>query len=241
MEVKIQINGEEKLIEQGLHSVHELLTIMKLGENRIFLSREDDIDIPLMSEEYLVIHGGEDFVAGSSDIENNPPLRNAITPEFNGNRKNSLKQAKILGKALKEWDEELPNGRLFVDVSGGVDVEIMDDMMIVVQETDSYFVIPSDENDIVDLEECSKHERRPPKCGKYRIRIDGKRYVIDSPDLTGAAILTLVGKDANSWFLNQKLHGGKRTRIKPEDTVDFAKPGVERFETVRKQAQQGND
>ncbi len=241
MKVKVQFQNEEKLIDQGLLAVEELYKMAECGENRIFLCREDDIDIPLKAGEFLVIHGDEQFVLGSSDIENNPPLRKPLNPEFNGQRTISFPRAKISGKSLKEQDEKLSDGRLFVDITGGVDEEIEDEMQIVVQDADSYFVIPAAEDDVVDVEECGKHDRPPPKVDKYRIRIDGDKFVVDSTSLNGAAILALVGKETTDWFLNQKLHGGKRVRIKPEDTVDFAQPGVERFETVRQAAQQGDE
>ena len=142
MEVKIKIDGQEKQSHSGLVSVADLYQIADCGDKRIFLNREDGIDIPLMSGEYLLIHGGEIFVTGASPIENNPPLRNEIRPEFNGSHNLSLPTAKVTGKALKERDEKFPQGRLFADIKDGVDVEIADDMIIVVQGADSYFVIP---------------------------------------------------------------------------------------------------
>ena len=57
--------------------------------------------------------------------------------------------------------------------------------------------------------------------------------------MKGTEILRLVGKTYNEWSLNQKFCGGRRMSIKPEDSVDFTQKGIERFETVPKQAQQG--
>ena len=244
MEVKIKIDGQEKQGHSGLVSVADLYEIADCGERRIFLNREDGIDIPLMPGEYLLIHGGEIFVTGASSIENNPPLRNEIRPEFNGSHNLSLPTAKVTGKALKEQDDKFPQGRLFADIKDGVDVEIADDMIIVVQDADSYFVIPpaidAGDDSSIDIEECGKHECRPPKGHKYRIRIDGDKYTVDSAEITGTAVLGLAGKNPTEWSLNQKLHGGKRVRIEAEDTVDLTCPGIERFETVRRQAQQGD-
>ena len=243
MEVNIRIDGQEKRSHSGLVSVADLYEIADCGERRLFLNREDGIDIPLMPGEYLLIHGEENFVTGESPIENNPPLRNEIRPEFNGSHDLALSSAKITGKALKEQDDKFPQGRLFADIAGGVDVAISDDMTIVVQDADSYFVIPpatdAGDDSSIDIEECGKHERRPPKGHKYRIRIDGDKYTVDSAEITGAAILTSAGKNPDEWSLNQKLHGGRRIRIGVDDTVDLARPGIERFETVRRQAQQG--
>ena len=241
MKPTIQIDGQEKPIHSGLVSVDDLYKIADCSEERIFLSREDGIDIPLLSGEFILIRGGERLVAGKSSIEDNPPLRNEVRPEFNGSRNLALPKAKITGHALKEQDDKFPQGRLFADIKDGVDVEIVDDMTIVVQDADSYFVIPPASDDAIDLEECGRNDRRPPKGHKYRIRIDGDKHTVDSAEITGAGILALVGKRDDEWSLNQKLHGGKRERIESNDQVDLSRPGIERFETVRRQAQQGHD
>ncbi len=241
MQTTIQIDGQEKSIHLGLVSIDELYEIADCSEGRIFLSREDGIDIPLLSGEYLLIRGGERFVGGKSSIEDNPPLRNEVRPEFNGSRDLALSKAKITGKALKERDDKFPKGRLFADIEEGVDVEIADDTTIIVQDADSYFVIPPATDDAIDLEECGKNDRRPPKGHKYRIRIDGEKYTVNSAEITGAGILALAEKRDDEWSLNQKLHGGRRERIEANNQIDLSRPGIERFETVRRQAQQGND
>ncbi len=239
MQTTIQIDGQAKSIHSEFVSVDDLYKIADCNEERLFLSRDDDIDIPLLMGEFILIHGGERLVVGKTCIEDNPPLRNMVRPEFNGSRNIALPQAKITGKALKEQDDKFPQGRLFADIEDGVDVEITDDMTIVIQDADSYFVIPPASDDAIDLEECGKNERRPPKGHKYRIRIDGEKHNVDSAEITGIGILALVEKRDDEWSLNQKLHGGKRERIGANDLVDLSRPGIERFETVRRQAQQG--
>ena len=244
MEVGIRINSQQKVIQSGLVSIADLYKIADCGEKQIFLKPEDGISIPIVPGEYLLIHGGENFVTGERPTEDNPPLLNKIRLEFNGSHDLALSNAKITGKALKEQDYKFPQGRLFADIKDGVDMEIADDMTIVVQDADSYFVIPpatdADDGSSIDIEECGKHERRPPKGHKYRIRIDGDKYAVDLAEITGAAILAVAGKKPDEWSLNQKLHDGKRIRIKAEDAADLTHPGIERFETVRRQAQQGD-
>ena len=163
----IQIDGQEKPIRSGFIPVTVLYELADCNGKRLFLNREDGIDIPLQPEEHLIIHGGEKFVVGESSIENNPLLRNEIQPEFNGSRI-AIPTAKVTGKALKELDDKFPQGRLFTDIEDGVDVEIADDITIVIQNEDSYFVIPPIVNgdDSIDIEECGKHGRRPPKGKK---------------------------------------------------------------------------
>ena len=238
--VNIYINDQKKSISPGLVSIDKLYALTDSGEKHIFLNREGDIDIPLLPKEYILIHGDEKFVAGVSTIESNPLLRNEVRPEFNGSHNLTFPNTKITGKLLKERDDKFPQGRLFADIKDGIDMEISDDMTMVVQDKDSYFIIPSMDGDgSIDIEECSKNGCRPPKSKKYSIRIDGDKYRVSSQKITGADILALAGKNDTEWSLNQKLHGGKREKIKAEDTVDLTCPGLERFETVCRQAQQG--
>ena len=239
MNSTIHIDGQQTKVQSGLVSVANLYEIADFCGDSLFLSREDGIDIPLLRGEYLLIHGGEKFVTGEILIENNPPLRIGVNPEFNGSRDLVLQKSKIKGREFKERDDKFPDGRLFADIDGGVDAEILDEMMIVVQDSDSYFVIPSAPDNVIDLEECGKHDRRPPKGHNYRIRIDGDKYTVDNADITGTDILALARKRADEWSLNQKTHGGRRVKIEANEVVCLHHPGIERFETVRKQAQQG--
>ena len=238
--VQIKVNGEVYQISLGLTKVSAIMETANCMYKTIFLNREDDIDIPLLQTEYLLIRGGEAFVTGDSSIEDNPRVRNEIRPKFNGAREISLSVAKHKGDNLKAHDEKFPNGRLFMDIEEGVDVEISGDMVLVVQDSDSYFIIPPSEgtDDVIDIEECAQHDRRPPHSGKYRIRVDGEKHVVVEAKISGKKILGLVGKSLVDWSLNQKFAGGKRIKI--DDTiVDLSEPGIERFETVRRQAQQG--
>ena len=242
MKSSITINGETLEISAGLTSGKSLNAIAKCGEGELYLNRDDKIDIPVMPDDFMIIHGGERFVVGKSGaIEDNPPLRNPVCPELN-DKKLSLEKAKISAKELVAKDEKFPQGRLFADFADAVDAEIKGDMRLIVQDKDSYFVIPPSDlsDDYVDLEECGKHDRRPPKSHKYRIRVDGQKYAIDAMAITGAAILALVGKTFGKWSLNQKSKGGKREPIKSDESVDLSKRGIERFETVSVQSTQGD-
>lgn len=240
MQVTIQIDGREEPVGGGLASVGTLYEIAGCGGKQIFLDRENDAGTPLFRGEHLVLRGGEKFSVGESAGEGNPRLRNAVKPGFNSENL-SLPKAKTTGKALKEFDGEFPEGRLFVEIEGDADMEIPDDKTVVVQERDLYFVVPQAGFDglAIIVEECGKHGRRVPLRKGYVIRIDGENYTVDSPKIAGAAILELAGKTPEEWSLNQKLRDGKRERIEPASEVDLTRPGVERFETIRKHAQQG--
>lgn len=239
--MQVTVDRQEKEIRRGLISVCELYDLAGRGEERLFLHLADDEKIPLLPADHIVIRGGEIFVAGEAETQDDPPLRNAIRPRFNGDPGPALRTARITGAALKALDSEFPHGRLFVDIEGGIDAEIADDMMIIVQNADSFFVIPNGDDGVIDVESCGKHDRQPPKGYEYRIRIDRDKYVVQSGGMSGAEILALAAKNPDEWSLNQKLHGGKRVRIEIHDAVDLTLKGIERFETVRRQAQQGHE
>ena len=243
MSITIRIDGRETSHSGGLAAGRELQEFAGSSGGRLFLSRKRAIDIPIRSGDHIVLRGGEEFVTRGGDLEDNPCLRNPIRPLFNGERAVEFRHAKVTGSELKGKDSELPSGRLFVEVPGGVDREVADSMMLVVQPEDSFFVIPTgpdpDPSDSVDLELCARHGRRPPRGGRYRLRVDSSRFADQERQITGRRILGLVGKRPDEWSLNQKHRDGRRERIEPDQVVDLATPGLERFETVRKQAPQG--
>ena len=87
--------------------------------------------------------------------------------------------------------------------------------------------------DLIDIEECGKSNRKPPKARHYRIRIDKDRYTVDVPSMTGRELLVLAAKSPpERWTISQKFHGGSTREIGAEEVVDFTEPGVERFMTL---------
>ena len=240
--IEIKVDGDTFQVDSGLTLVSEIMSFPSTAEKALFLNREDDIDIPLLPEEYLVLRGGEVFVTGTSCLEDNPPVRNELKPEFNGSHNLALRYAKISGRELKSHDDKFPNGRLFVDIADSVDAEISDATILVVQNADSYFVIPSssEDDDAIDVEECAENDRKPPVAKRYRIRVDGEKHIVQEAKVSGVTILALAGKTIEDWSLNQKLKGGRRLKI-DDNIVDLSQPGIERFETVPRQAQQGDE
>lgn len=86
--------------------------------------------------------------------------------------------------------------------------------------------------EIIDLEEWAKDDRKPKRAKKYVIRIDKTKYTVDVHQMTGAEILALAGKTPKAYQLSQKFRGGRVEVIKPEQTVEFYKHQVERFQTL---------
>ena len=243
MEGEVEVGGRRLRVPLGLRRVDELCDLAGSSGQPLFLERADEPATPLDPSDHILLRGGEQLIEGGVVHEDVYPLSQPIRPTFNGQAL-ELDCAKANGRTLKANDAEFPNGRLFVESVDEVDVEIADDVTVVVREEDVYFVVPpsADGDDSIDLEECGKHNRQPPRGGhRYRIRIDGEKFTLDRPTVTGDAVLALVGKNYQDWSLNEKHRGGRRERVKPDTVVDLCKPGVERFETVRRQAQQGCD
>jgi len=92
----------------------------------------------------------------------------------------------------------------------------------------------------VDLEQVAKAGGKPPKAKRYRIRIDDQYYVVHQSSMTGAELLKLAGKTPpENYILTEKLRGGVIKTIGLSDVVDFTTPGIERFNTLPRQVQEG--
>ncbi len=90
-----------------------------------------------------------------------------------------------------------------------------------------------EKHEIVDIEEFSKASKTPPKCRRYRIKIDRDRYVVDVECMTGREILKLANKvPVEKYALRQKMRGGSVIKIDYDEKVDFTKPGIEKFITI---------
>lgn len=88
-------------------------------------------------------------------------------------------------------------------------------------------------DEIIDLEEYAKSDRKPPRARRYRIRIDKQHHVVETPSMTGRELLTLAGKTpATNYMISQKMRGGEAHRIALDEKADFTTPGVERFMTL---------
>lgn len=88
-------------------------------------------------------------------------------------------------------------------------------------------------DEIIDLEQFSKEDKKPPKNQKYRIKVDREKFVVNEECLTGREILELAGKVPPEQFqLRQKLRGGQVEKIGLEEKVDLTVPGIEKFITI---------
>lgn len=87
--------------------------------------------------------------------------------------------------------------------------------------------------EVIDIEEYAKSNRKPPKAKSYRIRIDKQHYVVNVSAMTGRELLNLAGKvPATNYMISQKFRGGEAKKIGLDEKADFTTPGVERFMTL---------
>ncbi len=244
---KIKINGREQDIQCGLingESLYSQLNMSCDGE-RLFLDVQSEVDIPINKDDYIVILGKESFVTGKSKIDDNPALKKQISIKVDDNPI-ELSKPKITGKEIKDsCKDSLPNSNLYIDLLNIPDQLIKDDFMLIINPDPKspehcFIIVPVSDDNIIDTEECAKHNKKPPKKqDKYKIKIDGQKYIAPAWQLSGKEILKLANKEWQQFSLQQKFKGGERKVIGPESKVDFSTPGVERFETVPKEAQQG--
>lgn len=94
--------------------------------------------------------------------------------------------------------------------------------------------------EIVELEEHAKHHgTHAPHARHYAFRVDKERIVVDTPQITGAEILTKVGKTPEKYKLYQHKRGHQPILIGPNQVVHLREPGVERFTTMPKDTTEG--
>ncbi len=96
-----------------------------------------------------------------------------------------------------------------------------------------------DEIEVVDLEEYACAGKPIPKRVKYYlIKVDKDKIRVQSP-ITAEEVLVAADLNPSEYHLYQKLGGGKREKLEPCQVLDLRKEGVERFESVPKEACNG--
>ncbi len=95
-------------------------------------------------------------------------------------------------------------------------------------------------DEVIDIEEYAKANRTPPHARAYVIRVDKDRITVNVPEMTGREILERAGKrPPENYVLRQVLRGGGLEKVELDQVVDFRRPGIEKFKTMLKTAQDG--
>ena len=104
---------------------------------------------------------------------------------------------------------------------------------------------PKTQNDevldlIVDLEEYARRGEKPPRCQRYRIKIDRKPYVVEQAEITGREVLELAGLEPpEKYTLRVTVAGQRPEKVGLDDTVDLTRKGIERFKSMPRDQTEG--
>ncbi|MDE3026842.1 MAG: multiubiquitin domain-containing protein [Paracoccaceae bacterium] len=107
----------------------------------------------------------------------------------------------------------------------------------IVEVTESNGEIVVDE--VIDLEVYFHERQRVPLARAYRIRIDKLFYTVDVPKMTARALLLLAGKTPPEKYVLRQIIHGQPVKLELDAVVDFRTPGIEKFKTMLKTAQDG--
>lgn len=95
-------------------------------------------------------------------------------------------------------------------------------------------------DEVVELEEMAAAGKKPPKANKYAIRVDKDRIVFEKGNVTGREILEAAHKvPPEKYVLRQIFAGGGVEKIELDQNVDLTRPGLEKFKTMPRTAQDG--
>jgi len=107
----------------------------------------------------------------------------------------------------------------------------------IVEMTESDGEITVDE--VIELEVYFREQRRVPLARAYRIRIDKLYYTVDVPTMSARDLLRLAGKTPPEKYVLRQIIHGQPVKLELDDVVDFRTPGIEKFKTMLKTAQDG--
>jgi len=90
------------------------------------------------------------------------------------------------------------------------------------------------EDEAIDLEQAAREGRKPPRGRRYRVRVDDEKHLIENDMVTGRQILEIAGREpVEDYVLILRLWDEDNEIIDPNDEVNLARRGIERFVTGR--------
>lgn len=87
----------------------------------------------------------------------------------------------------------------------------------------------------IDILEMAERGQEVPHAKRYRVRIDGEIVTVETPEPTGAMLLSKVGKRPCAFELIAEYMHHDNDVIEPEETVDLRKHGLKGFITAHKE------
>ena len=94
-------------------------------------------------------------------------------------------------------------------------------------------------DEVIDIEVYVREQKTVPLARAYRIRIDKPYYVVEVPEMTGRQILELAGKKPPADYVLRQIIHGQPVKLELDEVIDFRTPGIEKFKTMLKTAQDG--
>ena len=94
--------------------------------------------------------------------------------------------------------------------------------------------------EVIDLEECAKAGRKPPRAKLYRYKVNETLCTWTYETILGRQILEQAGLiPPENYTLREKMSGGPPRRIELDEMVDLRKHGVEKFRAIKKGQHEG--
>ena len=94
-------------------------------------------------------------------------------------------------------------------------------------------------DEIIDLEECSRSGKKPPKAKGYRIKVNGQFCELQTSTPTGQEILIAAGLVEERYTLRIKELGGKLRKVKLDERIDFCALVIEKFKALPQDQTEG--
>ncbi len=94
-------------------------------------------------------------------------------------------------------------------------------------------------DEVIDIEIYVREQKRVPLARAYRIRIDKPYFEVTTPKLSARDLLELAGKRPPEAYVLRQIVHGQPVKLDLDDIIDFRAPGVEKFKTMLKTAQDG--
>lgn len=89
-------------------------------------------------------------------------------------------------------------------------------------------------DEVIDLEQCAKEGRTPPKARGYRVKVNETTFVWPKDEITGEEVLEQAGlKPPKDYILRLKVHGEKPRVIALDEQVHLRRDRVEKFRAIR--------
>jgi len=150
MHTAIHVAGTRHDISRGLvagTAIYNLADIDPVRQH-LLLELEDDRDVPLRPDDYIIIDGRERFSVadGPQPADDNPCLRKPLSPTINAQvlpTDRALRQAKLTFEQLAALDPDFePGDGIFVELKDVPDAQLLPGMRVLVQDDDRFYTSP---------------------------------------------------------------------------------------------------